>query len=66
MPERPVVPRQYPYDGLVKELGGLEENKSSIPSLLCHARAHATHTSDGSHDLVRTLQANVESLEEDN
>ena len=26
-PEKPVVSRQYPYEGLVKELGGLEENK---------------------------------------
>lgn len=26
-PELPAVPRSYPYDGLVKELGGLEENK---------------------------------------
>lgn len=26
-PERPSVPREYPYDGLVKELGGLEANK---------------------------------------
>jgi NADH dehydrogenase (ubiquinone) 1 beta subcomplex subunit 8 len=27
VPDRPAVPRQYPFDGLVKELGGLEENK---------------------------------------
>lgn len=27
IPERPSVPREYPYDGLVKELGGLEANK---------------------------------------
>lgn len=26
-PTKPVVPREYPFDGLVKELGGLEENK---------------------------------------
>ena len=26
-PSKPVVPREYPFDGLVKELGGLEENK---------------------------------------
>lgn len=26
-PERPAVPRSYPYDGLVKELGGIEQNK---------------------------------------
>lgn len=26
-PDPPAVRRQYPYDGLVKELGGLEENK---------------------------------------
>ena len=42
VPERPAVPRQYPYDGLVKELGGLEENKASNSSLLYCARAHAT------------------------
>ena len=29
VPERPAVPRQYPFDGLVKELGGLEENRVS-------------------------------------
>lgn len=28
-PTKPVVPREYPFDGLVKELGGLEENKVS-------------------------------------
>ncbi|KAI0065312.1 Ndufb8, NADH dehydrogenase 19kDa subunit [Artomyces pyxidatus] len=33
VPERPSVPRQYPYDGLVVELGGLEENKSNVESL---------------------------------
>jgi NADH dehydrogenase (ubiquinone) 1 beta subcomplex subunit 8 len=27
VPDRPAVPRQYPFDGLVKELGGLEENR---------------------------------------
>lgn len=32
IPERPAVPRQYPFDGLVKELGGLEENKVSCLS----------------------------------
>jgi NADH dehydrogenase (ubiquinone) 1 beta subcomplex subunit 8 len=26
-PEAPAIPRQYPYNGLVKELGGLEANK---------------------------------------
>ncbi len=30
VPERPAVPRQFPFDGLVKELGGLEENKVSF------------------------------------
>jgi hypothetical protein len=34
VPDRPAVPRQYPFDGLVKELGGLEENKVRF-SLLC-------------------------------
>jgi len=28
VPERPSVPREYPYSGLVKELGGVEENKA--------------------------------------
>jgi len=28
VPERPTVPREYPYSGLVRELGGLEENKA--------------------------------------
>ncbi|KAI6155167.1 Ndufb8, NADH dehydrogenase 19kDa subunit [Pisolithus tinctorius] len=27
-PERPTVPREYPYSGLIRELGGLEENKA--------------------------------------
>jgi NADH dehydrogenase (ubiquinone) 1 beta subcomplex subunit 8 len=27
VPESPAIPRQYPFSGLVKELGGLEENK---------------------------------------
>jgi len=27
-PERPALPRTYPFSGLVKELGGLEENKA--------------------------------------
>ena len=26
-PERVSIPREYPFSGLVKELGGLEENK---------------------------------------
>ena len=26
-PEMPAIRREYPFDGLVKELGGLEENK---------------------------------------
>lgn len=28
VPERPTVPREYPFSGLVRELGGLEENKA--------------------------------------
>ncbi|KAI0077930.1 hypothetical protein K474DRAFT_1690650 [Panus rudis PR-1116 ss-1] len=28
VPDRPAVPREYPFDGLVTELGGLEENKA--------------------------------------
>ncbi|KDQ14343.1 hypothetical protein BOTBODRAFT_44717 [Botryobasidium botryosum FD-172 SS1] len=27
-PDRPAVPRSYPRDGLVEELGGLDENKA--------------------------------------
>ena len=29
VPARPAAPREYPYSGLVTELGGLEENKVS-------------------------------------
>ncbi|KAF8340574.1 uncharacterized protein EI90DRAFT_2966458 [Cantharellus anzutake] len=32
-PERPALPRTYPYSGLVKELGGVEENKALEESL---------------------------------
>jgi NADH dehydrogenase (ubiquinone) 1 beta subcomplex subunit 8 len=28
--EKPAVPREYPFSGLVTELGGLEENKVRI------------------------------------
>ncbi|PPQ83457.1 hypothetical protein CVT25_007048 [Psilocybe cyanescens] len=31
--EPPAVRREYPYDGLVKELGGLEENKARSESV---------------------------------
>lgn len=30
IPKRPAVPREYPFSGLVTELGGLEENKVSF------------------------------------
>lgn len=30
--DRPAVPREYPFSGLVTELGGLEENQVSSPS----------------------------------
>ena len=33
-PGAPATRREYPYDGLVKELGGLEENKVSQLCLL--------------------------------
>jgi len=29
VPDRPAVPREYPFSGLITELGGLEENKVS-------------------------------------
>lgn len=32
VPERPAVPREYPYNGLITELGGLEENKACYSS----------------------------------
>ena len=59
VPERPAVPRQFPFDGLVKELGGLEENKVCFFSLLRFVstpfqRFHRT-----------SFQANAESLEGD-
>ncbi|TFK33244.1 hypothetical protein BDQ12DRAFT_707398 [Crucibulum laeve] len=34
LPEPPAVRREYPYDGLVKELGGLEENKQRTESTI--------------------------------
>ncbi|KAI0001477.1 hypothetical protein BJV74DRAFT_974073 [Russula compacta] len=33
VPERPSIPRQYPFNGLVKELGGMEENKANVEIL---------------------------------
>lgn len=42
VPERPAVPRQYPFDGLVKELGGMEANKVSIFFLLCSSSCDVT------------------------
>lgn len=47
-PESPAVPRQYPFSGLVKELGGLEQNKVRLPLL---------HSWDKSGDFVPLLQA---------
>lgn len=29
-PDAPVIRREYPYNGLITELGGLEENKVSF------------------------------------
>jgi hypothetical protein len=46
VPARPAVPRQYPYDGLVKELGGIQANKVStfFFHVLAHVTAHRSHT----------------------
>ncbi|PCH42191.1 hypothetical protein WOLCODRAFT_137755 [Wolfiporia cocos MD-104 SS10] len=33
VPQRLAVPREYPYDGLVVELGGLEENKAQVETV---------------------------------
>jgi NADH dehydrogenase (ubiquinone) 1 beta subcomplex subunit 8 len=33
-PDPPAVRREYPFDGLVKELGGVEENKVLYTSVL--------------------------------
>ena len=30
IPDRPAIPREYPFSGLVTELGGLEENRVSL------------------------------------
>lgn len=37
VPDRPTVPREYPYSGLVRELGGLEENKARESTDDCDA-----------------------------
>jgi NADH dehydrogenase (ubiquinone) 1 beta subcomplex subunit 8 len=29
--DRPAIPREYPFSGLVTELGGLEENQVNLP-----------------------------------
>ncbi|KAI0091191.1 hypothetical protein BDY19DRAFT_1067789 [Irpex rosettiformis] len=34
VPEPTAVPREYPYDGLITELGGLEENKARPETIL--------------------------------
>lgn len=36
VPEKPAVPREYPFSGLVTELGGIEENKVCRITLLHH------------------------------
>jgi len=36
VPEMPAIRRQYPFDGLVKELGGLEENKVWLSAYVHH------------------------------
>ena len=33
-PDRPAVPRQYPFNGLVRELGGIEDNKVIFSHML--------------------------------
>ena len=33
IPDRPAVARQYPFSGLVEELGGMEDNKVRSPRL---------------------------------
>ena len=40
-PEMPAVRREYPFSGLVKELGGLEQNKVR----LCKVNRPFTHNS---------------------
>lgn len=34
VPDAPAIRREYPYSGLVQELGGLEENKAREESLV--------------------------------
>ena len=41
-PDAPVIKREYPYNGLIKELGGLEENKVCFP-LAPRMRKHTDH-----------------------
>ena len=55
VPEQLAVPRQYPFDNLVKELGGLEENKVGCLSQALIAMVSST---------CPPLQANIESPEE--
>lgn len=53
-PARPSAPREYPYSGLVTELGGLEENKAR----------YITLNTVISYILI-LLQANPETLDEE-
>ena len=38
VPDRPSIAREYPFDGLVKEFGGVEENKVREPVPISDAR----------------------------
>lgn len=42
VPERTSIPREYPYSGLVRELGGLEENK--VPRLTLRSPQLTSYT----------------------
>ena len=44
VPERPAIPRHFPFGGLVKELGGTEAIEVSVSSLIALelTQSHAT------------------------
>jgi hypothetical protein len=62
IPDMPAIRREYPYDGLVTELGGLEENKVTASSVMAksgnsaqptprHGRSRLARTNENAIDL---------------
>lgn len=46
IPDRLAVPREFPFDGLVKELGGVEVNKVCLFASMFSRDTHQFHFSN--------------------